>query len=350
MSYRRLISLLVGLALLSPLVACGRKTPPVPPGTVRPKEIKDLHYTITAKGVELGWSVPVRNRDGSPLARIQGFQVFKAESPLGESCDGCPPAFGKPIAIAFDAKPEEARKMYYEDRTLRSGMRYVYEIRTVKGWFNVSDPSNRVSLTWHTPPSPPAALVAQPEQEGVSLVWNPSTTWTDGRRIDAPLAYRVFRARKGEDRWKAVPGLMNSTEYLDTAIKKGIGYRYRVAAVLLHHGTEIESAPSAEAGTKPLDLTPPAAPRGLVVLHTPKGVELLWQENGEPDLNGYFVYRQGPDELVDQLNNAPLRITRFVDRTKLPNGKHHYWVTAVDQAEPPNESRPSKMAEHDVSE
>ncbi|MBW2164230.1 MAG: hypothetical protein JRF43_07280, partial [Deltaproteobacteria bacterium] len=68
------------------LASCGRKAPPVPPGTLRPKVIKDLSYKIIPDGIELKWSIPVRNRDGSPLVRIKGFRLLKAEIPLKEYC------------------------------------------------------------------------------------------------------------------------------------------------------------------------------------------------------------------------------------------------------------------------
>lgn len=344
------------LCCLFMLAGCGRKGMPVAPGTIRPTAIKDLSYKITPEGVELAWTVPIRNKDGSPIERIKGFDLFKAEIAVDEACDGCPPQFGQPIEIPFEARPEEARKMYYEDRTLSAGKRYIYEVRTVKGWLNISDPSNRISFAWHIPPSAPSKLTAQPTTDGIYLSWLPPAAWADGSPIDKAISYKIYRTKAGEDNWKTINGLIDSTGFFDLSVKKGNKYSYRVSAVLVYHGTEIEGIQSQEVTVQPRGMTHPNAPEGLVaVYHTAKehgkgdtGVELLWQENSEPDLAGYFVYRRDRDGLVSRLNHIPITISRFTDHTRLSPGIYEYWVTAVDRTEPPNESPPSKTASVEI--
>ncbi|NIA08582.1 MAG: hypothetical protein GWP10_02110 [Nitrospiraceae bacterium] len=306
-----------------------------------------MSYKVIPEGIRLSWSVPVKNIDGSPLAKIKGFQLLKAAVPAKGACLGCPPPFGRPINIPFEARPEKTRRMVYEDRTLSTGMRYTYRVCTVKGWLNVSDPSNQVSLAWHVPPSPPSEFMAQPSKNGIYLSWQAPINWVDGSSIDKKLLFRIYKAKiKGN--WRIIPGLVDSTGYFDIAVKKGIRYRYKVAAVLIYYGSEIEGLCTHERMAQPGDLTPPAAPRGLVAVQAPRGVEILWQENAEPDLAGYIVYRQDPDGLIDRLNNRPVYMPRFLDRTILPSGTYRYWVTAIDQAYPPNESAPSEKATVEV--
>ena len=343
-SWKRLI--IVACCIL--LASCGRKAPPVPPGTLRPKAIKDLSYKVIPEGIELKWSVPVRNRDGSPLVRIKGFRLLKAEIPLEEYCEGCPPPFGQLIEVPFDAKPEKARKMVYEDRTVRSSTQYIYKVCTVKGWLNVSDTSNQVSLAWHVLPSAPSGLMVQLTKDGIYLSWQAPSKWTDGRPVDKELLFRIYRAGTGTDKWKTLPGLVDSTGYLDLSAKKGARYQYRVAAVLPYHGTEIEGLYTPETTVQPTDIVPPAAPVGLVAVRSANGIELFWQEETESDILSYIVYRKGPDELIDKLNNKPLPVSGFLDRTVLPCGLYSYWVTAVDKADPPNESPLSDIAEVEV--
>ena len=342
------------LACIILLVGCGRKGMPVPPGTIRPTAVKDLSYRIMPNGVELSWTVPIRNRDGSPVESIKGFDLFKAEGPVDETCEGCPPQFGHPIEVPFEARPEEARKMYYEDRTLSPGTRYIYEVRTVKGWLNISDPSNRVSFAWHVPPTAPPRLTAQPTPDGIYISWLPAATWADETPVDRHLSYRIYRTKTGEDDWKPIHELVDSNGFFDETAKKGDQYSYKVSAVLIYHGTEIEGPQSQEVTAQPRDLTPPRAPEGLVAVYhhalgkEAYGVELLWQESSEPDLAGYLVYRRDKDGLVDKLNHVPVAISRFIDKTRLPSGTYEYWVTAVDQAKPPNESPPSKPASVEI--
>ncbi|HID97981.1 MAG TPA: hypothetical protein EYP57_07330 [Thermodesulfobacteriaceae bacterium] len=323
--------------------SCGRKGPPVPPGTLRPKAIDDLSYTIQSDGIELNWTIPVRNRDGSPLPRIKAFELFKAESPLEDACAECPPQYEPPIVIPFNAKPEEARNMYYEDRTLVTGNMYTYQVRTVKGLFNKSDLSNKVSIAWHVPPDPPADLVARAVRNATVLSWKPPQKWADGTPVDSNLVFRVYRSRMDEDNWKAERGFVSQPEYLDPMSGKSVQYKYRVTAVMNYYGTLIESLPSRDTTPHLFETVAPEAPTSLVGVSSDRGVELLWQENAAADVAGYLVYRKGPDGLIDRLNHDPVTAPRFVDRTVLPGGRYEYWVTAVDGADPPNESLPSAV-------
>ena len=319
---------------------CGRKTQPVPPGTIRPKAINDLKYRISQEGVELTWSVPIRNRDGTPIYYLASFQLFKSEAPVEEKCPGCPPRFGVPIKIPFDARPEEAKKMIYEDRTLKTGMFYTYEVRTVKGWLSISDPSNRVFFAWHIPPAPPHNVSASPIPEGLHVSWNAPVLWTDGARLDKSISYRVFRSRLGEDDWKDISGVIQVTGFDDVKLKKGLRFKYMVRAVFDYYKTMIQSEPSEWVEAYPKDTTPPSRPSGLVAISGKRGVELLWQENTEEDLSGYIVYRIDKRGLVDRINKEPVGVPRFLDRTNLPAGMYSYRITAMDRSF--NESRPSK--------
>jgi hypothetical protein len=166
--------------------------------------------------------------------------------------------------------------------------------------------------------------------------------------VDKGLLYRIYRAGTGTDKWKTLPGLVDSTGYLDLSAKKRARYQYRVAAVLPYYGTEIEGLCTHETTVQPTDIIPPAAPVGLVAVRSANGIELFWQEETESDISGYIVYRKGPDELIDKLNNKPLPVSRFLDRTVLPTGLYTYWVTAVDKADPPNQSPLSDTVEVEV--
>ncbi len=327
------------------LVSCGRKDFPVPPGTLRPKPIKDLRLKVTEKGMKLTWSLPVRNMDGSPLPWIKGFQLYRAGIPVEDSCDTCPPEFGSPVWIPYKAEPEEGKKMIYEDRTVQPGYRYTYEVKTVKGWLNVSDPSNRVTGAWHMPPGAPQGLSYTLGPQGIGLSWKAPSTWADGKSLEQGLFYRVYRARYGTGGWKAVSDLLRATEFYDLTAKRGRDYEYRVAAVLPYYDTEIEGASTPAIRVSFKDMVPPSRPQGLVAVAGHEGVELLWQENPDIDLSGYYVYRRDPDSLVGRLNHTPLSVPRFVDRTRLAPGRYRYWVTAVDRADPPNESPPSREVE-----
>ncbi len=342
MGVRLLWTVLAVVILLLGCYGCGKKLFPVPPGKLRPEPVEDLSARVTPDGIELSWSVPVRNMDGSPLVEIKSFELFREEVPLDQYCAGCPPNFGEPLVIPFDAKPAEARKMLYEDRTVRPGMHYEYAVRAVKGILNKGDMSNRVGAVWHAPPEAPQDVMATAVPEGIRLTWQPPSHWTDGAPVEEQLSYRIFRREEKAEKWKHLADV-TATEFIDRNARTDRIYSYRVAAFFNFHGTDVEGEYASVSNVAPRDFIPPAPPRGLVAVQTGDGVELLWQQNSEIDMAGYRVYRRDPDGLISLLNRIPVKEPRFIDRDRLPAGKYSYWVTAVDNAQPPNESGMSSL-------
>lgn len=79
-----------------------------------------------------------------------------------------------------------------------------------------------------------------------------------------------------------------------------------------------------------LDITPPAAPTGLVATAGDSAVGLDWADNAEPDLNGYTVYRS----TTSGSGYAPiangLSASEFEDNTTANGTTYYYIVTATD--------------------
>ena len=91
-----------------------------------------------------------------------------------------------------------------------------------------------------------------------------------------------------------------------------------------------ESGNSLEVAATPTD-PPPAAPTGLVATAGAGQVTLDWNDNVEPDLQKYNVYRSttagGPYSLIVQ------PVSSAYTDTGLVNGSTYYYVvTAVDNA------------------
>ena len=101
------------------------------------------------------------------------------------------------------------------------------------------------------------------------------------------------------------------------------------------------STTSGEIDTYTLDEIP-SAPKNLTLVKNGSTASLDWDDNTEPDLAGYFVYRQAlSGGAVVRLNQTPVTESRF--SSSLPAGEAvKYWVTAVDTGH--NESGYSKTA------
>ncbi len=100
---------------------------------------------------------------------------------------------------------------------------------------------------------------------------------------------------------------------------------------------------STEACVTPVDVFPPLPPSDLRLFWRAEQTELSWSESVSQDVVGYHVYRSGPDGSgFERLTESPIDQTTFGDGARDPRGAFRYAVTAIDGADPPNESLPSE--------
>ena len=100
---------------------------------------------------------------------------------------------------------------------------------------------------------------------------------------------------------------------------------------------------SPEACVTPVDVFPPLPPSDLRLFWRAEQTELSWRESVSEDVVGYHVYRSGPDGSgFQRLTQSPIEQTTFGDGARDPRGAFRYAVTAIDGADPPNESLPSE--------
>ena len=86
------IALALALAAVLLVAGCGRKLPPIQPGTYPPPAVKDLSYRIQGEEVVLTWTVPAAAPEkDSPAV---GFKVLRSRQTEAEAeCQSCPPKF-----------------------------------------------------------------------------------------------------------------------------------------------------------------------------------------------------------------------------------------------------------------
>ena len=99
---------------------------------------------------------------------------------------------------------------------------------------------------------------------------------------------------------------------------------------------------SAEECVVPVDVFPPVPPSDLRLFWRNEATELSWRDSASTDVAGYHVYRTGPDGTgFQRLTESLVEQTSYTDAARDPRGAYRYAVTAVDGADPPNESLPS---------
>ena len=339
---RKFLALIGSLLLI--LLACGKKTPPKPPQAVRPRPPEDLNVSLHFWGAELSFKIPRKKVDGNPLDGLKGFRILRRAEPVS----GPKRFYEKEFFIPLDSKMFETLKRYhFNDRALKPGFRYFYEVRAVRGWRCISDPARSPSFAWYTPPEAPRNLVARAWDSYVFLSWKPPEKFLDGRPAPGEFfKYRIYRFKPGELR-KPLPVLVPETAYFDYDVRNGELYCYQVAAAFNYYGSLIEGPLSNKACGRPEDLTPPQPPEGLVAIPFRGGVLLRWRRNAEPDLWGYRVYRKEPGRPPVLLTPEPIKEPKFFDRPEKP-GFYYYFVTAVDSSPRHNESSPSEMSSVEI--
>lgn len=197
----------------------------------------------------------------------------------------------------------------YTDTGRTNGTTYSYQISAV----NTSDSESAKSAAKTatplntTPPAVPNGLTAIPGDGQITLNWTANTGQIKG--------YNLYR-----DGTKINGTPITETSYTDTGRTNGTTYSYQISAV---SAADIESAKSAAITATPLDLTPPAVPKGLTATVGVGKVSLTWLANTEPNVS-YNLYRDGT-----KINGTPISGTSYVD-TGRTIGTYNYQISAIN--------------------
>lgn len=333
----------LGLLVLS---GCGRSGPPVVPVLVEPSPPTDLTALVRSRAVVLAWTKPATNVDGTPLKYLAAFRISRQQTVPQSSAPSV-------IATVNVEKPENAvvsgNRYAFTDSRVVVGGRYTYSIESVSRRGVAGPPSAEATALVTVEIEAPSRLRAEAGERAIRLSWVAPT-----RRVDtSPLAvvprYNIYR---GTSPGRYDPSPVNrepvrGTQFQDADLVNDQTYYYSVRAVESQEPPWQEGLPSSEVSASPVDLTPPAPPRGVRAVTGPGPVvSLSWELNRESDLLGYLVYRSDAAERPPQrLAEAPLKSPILTDRSVQSGGRYLYTVTAVDASSRRNESVASEPIE-----
>ena len=342
MSYRSFTAATV-ILLITLLPGCGRKSSLIPPQRLVPERINDLSYVLDENSVTLGWSYPAKMENGDSLQAIEYFEIYRAVIPEKEYCPGCPVRYEDPVEIEGGSLPPPgARSGAYKETNLQNGYRYLYKVRSRAGGWYASSDSNVVTFVRGVPPKAPRSLQTRAGDRSLALSWEPVQETIEGKVLEQPAWYRVYR-RSGNDDFSVAGGPVQEPVFTDEGLINARPYSYKVRALAAYGGDTLQpGSASQEISGVPRDLIPPPQPQHLVAVAIPEGVKLFWQAVAGDDLAGYRIYRRqeesGTAELIAEV--GPDR-NDYIDRAKGEGRKLFYSVTSFDTAQPANESLPA---------
>jgi hypothetical protein len=343
------------------VVACGKKGPPLPPLIKLPVAPADLSAARRANTVDLQFTVPNANTDNTRPANVARVDVYAFTGPatvpeadvlrLGTRVASVEVKAPRDPDVTFDptdpdqsegdVDPPEGEGL---DQGAQARVQETLSMPAVPpGAASASAPPVRtyigVGITTRgrpgpasrraavplvpPPPAPPRPAVTY-DEKAVTIQWAPAAK---------EVGYHLYEVQPGitqEQQLTAKP--IAETQYADSRMTWGATRCYGVRTVETADGLTVESEVSEPACVTLADTFPPAAPKGLQSVASEGVINLIWDANTEPDLDGYYLLR-GPapgDELVP-ITTAVIRETAFPDRVP-PGMRFVYAVQAVDRS------------------
>ena len=306
--------------MLLPASSCAKVGDPLPPLPSDAVLVETLEIVLSGKDVLLTFSPPPRD-----LAEIEIYRLCEGEADdIRET---------SPVAVL---PGEEIRTLGFMNRAYVTVPpeslpgECIFAVRTRGPGGKRSDFSNQVRWAPVQPPPPPASITAETFETSVRVRWQPPEDWPGGPTARQP-EYLVNHRELVLD---------NSYTFNEFSFAESLSLEVRT--LVRSRDTILLSEPLVLDGFVPEDVFPPDPPSGLVVVRLEDRVQLTWEENDEPDMAGYYVYRAGRGDRPERISGL-LSFNRFVDENPLPGPGVAYRVTAVDKWE--NESDPSETSD-----
>ena len=359
---RRDVARVAAAPLLLAVVAagCGKKGDPLPPLRREPGRIADLAARRVDERIELRFTVPEANADGTRPAVIERVEIYRASGP---AADPAPPPSQMlqpdlrraTYAIQIDAPAAQQPATSVADRRARPGEAVTfidgidpavnpgtpdapvwrYIAVGVQGGSRRGQPSNIVAvpLALVVPPGPQPAVTF--DESTITLSWTPPAepATPQFQVYEVPSATATAVGKPLADKSIDTPALTIPVEF-------GAERCFVVRTIVVQDRTAIEGAPGPAACVTPVDKFPPSAPTGVVPVADQGTVRLVWSGSEAKDHAGYLVLRgDGAGETLQPLFKDPIAATTYQDKSVTTGATYSYAVVAVDRTG--NQSPPS---------
>jgi hypothetical protein len=339
-------------------VACGKKGPPLPPLVKLPTAPSDLTASRRADTVEVQFIVPSSNTDNTRPANVVRVDVYAFTGPQtvseaevlaqGTRIASVPVKAPRDPDVTFDpgdpdqseadVEPPEgdgldqgAVARIREALPPRSAPATGADAPQVRSYVGVAVTtrgrpgplSSRAAVPLVPPPPVPAPPTATYTEKEVIVTWAP------GRDASPEVLYQVYEVSPSTES-PLTKAPIAETRFSDSRMTWGARRCYGVRSSQTVAALTVESDVSEPVCVTLSDTFPPAPPGGLQAVASEGVINLIWNANAEPDLDGYVLLRaQAPAGELIPVTTVPIRETAFQDM--VPSGiRYVYALQAVD--------------------
>ncbi|MEW5691845.1 MAG: fibronectin type III domain-containing protein [Candidatus Hydrogenedentota bacterium] len=224
---------------------------------------------------------------------------------------------------------------YITISNMNPGDTALFKVVCVDSAFNVSGYSSTITGTagGNAPPSSPTGLNVLGVTDTAVIL-----DWADNTEADLSGYFIYKSTTSGSNYTRVNTDTHNQSYYTVSNLTTNETYYFVVLAV---DSTGLWSDTSSEVqGTpRPPDTTPPSAPANLRGTVGDKYVILYWTKSPEQDVTGYNVYRKRlTEQNFVRINTSVVTDTTYTSSGLTNNETYQFYVTALDNAYPNNES------------
>ncbi|WP_158942592.1 fibronectin type III domain-containing protein [Granulicella sp. S190] len=401
--------LILGSAALPVLLAagCASPGPPRPPSLNLPEPVKDIAAERIGDRVVLHWTTPEKTTDRVAIKGAVTAEICRVAAPPSPQTPSVTPTCAAVKRLPVQAGPGHAEDVLPSSLTVDPPSLLGYRVQLFNGSGRSAGLSNETYVASGAAPPSVEQLRATAIRKGIQLEWqrkdtsfpvqldrllvtsdgspaNPQKNKPASPPATKPSPHSRFGKTPPPSPDQLAKPKSNSTissppsdvvkletptqasdagGTIDLSTHNGESYRYtarRVRTISLQgHTLLLRSETSPPITVAMLDTFPPGIPTGLEAVPggataSDRSIDLSWNPDTDPDLEGYSVYRQeisstgqvaGP---AIRLNSTPIVGPAYRDQTAAPGHRYAYRITAVDTSG--NESAPGASVQETLRE